>query len=200
MDFVDKSKYMEYMKILNENIKNSVIEADQSDSWATENQERRDCMHEFIEKSIRGGFSMRTTQHAKANNPLSPESFNMVEAITYLMYLDANNLYGWPMSQPLQIGQFRWLTEEEIATRFPTTNFKETVTALNSPADTWYIFEVYLKYPHHLHDEHSDYPLTPENIEITPDMEANFPKDTRKLTPNLNDKPMYRVFQKNPTP
>ena len=39
---------------LNETIKNSVIEAAQSDSWATENQERRDCMHEFIEKIKEG--------------------------------------------------------------------------------------------------------------------------------------------------
>ena len=32
----------------------------------------------------------------------------------YIMYLDANNLYGWAMSQYLPIGSFRWMTEKQI--------------------------------------------------------------------------------------
>ena len=28
----------------------------------------------------------------------------------YLVYLDANNQYGWAMGQPLPTGSFRWLT------------------------------------------------------------------------------------------
>ena len=30
------------------------------------------------------------------------------------MYLDANNLYGWAMSQYLPTGSFKWLTEKQI--------------------------------------------------------------------------------------
>ena len=30
------------------------------------------------------------------------------------MYLDANNLHGWAMSQYLPTGIFKWMTEEEI--------------------------------------------------------------------------------------
>ena len=32
----------------------------------------------------------------------------------YIMYLDADNLYGWAMSQYLPTGGFQWLTEEKI--------------------------------------------------------------------------------------
>ena len=32
----------------------------------------------------------------------------------YIMYLDANNLYGWAMSQYLPTGGFQWMTESQI--------------------------------------------------------------------------------------
>jgi len=32
----------------------------------------------------------------------------------YIMYLDANNLYGWAMSQYLPTGGFRWMKKSEI--------------------------------------------------------------------------------------
>ena len=33
----------------------------------------------------------------------------------YLTYLDANNLYGWAMSQDLPTGGFRWMTKSELS-------------------------------------------------------------------------------------
>ena len=31
----------------------------------------------------------------------------------FIIYLDANNLYGWAMSQPLAIGNFIWMNSTE---------------------------------------------------------------------------------------
>ena len=71
-------------------------------------------MYTFIERSIRGGISQISKRFAKANNPRCKD-FDDLKPLTYLIYLDANNLYGWAMSQMLPTHNFRWLTEEEIS-------------------------------------------------------------------------------------
>ena len=61
-------------------------------------------------------------ERAPVNNPYMGDKFDPNEDTTYLQYLDANNLYGWKMSQPLPTGGFRWADIEpneisELATR-----------------------------------------------------------------------------------
>ena len=62
--------------------------------------------HLFVEKGLRGGVSMVSHRYARANNP-HMEDFNPAEPTTWLQYLDANNLYGWAMSQHLPVSNFR---------------------------------------------------------------------------------------------
>ena len=62
-------------------------------------------MHLFIERGMRGGISMESRRFCKANNP-NLEDYNPEQETSYIMYLDANNLYGWAMSQPLPVGNF----------------------------------------------------------------------------------------------
>ena len=47
----------------------------------------------FIEKEMRGGISYIAHRHAKANNKYK-KNYNEGEDSSYIMYLDANNLYG----------------------------------------------------------------------------------------------------------
>ena len=58
-------------------------------------------MYNFVENSIRGGISMISTRHAHANNPFFPNTYNANLPKQNLVYLDANNLYGWAMLQSL---------------------------------------------------------------------------------------------------
>ena len=64
-------------------------------------------MHLFIQWGMRGGISMVSKRHAKANNPLV-EGHDPDKPTNYIKYLDANNVYGWAMSLPLPKTGFHW--------------------------------------------------------------------------------------------
>ena len=107
----------------------------------------------FFENAIRGGVSMISNRYGKANNKYMKE-YNKSKPTKYLTYLDANNLYGWAMSQPLPINNFEWMNKKEL--KELDTNKFETNQEIG------YMLEVDLEYPHELHDLHNDYPLAPE--------------------------------------
>ena len=63
----------------------------------------------MFERGITGGITQSINRWAKANNPYMGSEFDPDEKTNYLQYLDANNLYGWAMSQPLPIRGFCWV-------------------------------------------------------------------------------------------
>ena len=156
-------------------------------------------MHLFIEAGIRGGVSQISHRHARANNKYMKANYIPDEPSKYLVYLDANNLYGWAMQVYLPIGDFSWLSDDEI----------RTLDILNVPDEgpEGYILEVDLDYPQDLHQLHNEYPLAPEHVAITPAMlspyarrlhgEGTLPTSVPKLVPNLNNKRNYIIHYRN---
>ena len=66
----------------------------------------------MFEHRIRGGITQAVHRYAMANNPYIPymgDRYNPNADTTYLQYLDADNLYGWVISQPLPTGRLRWV-------------------------------------------------------------------------------------------
>ena len=156
-------------------------------------------MFQFIEKGLRGGISYIANRYGKANNKYMKD-YDEKSPSKYLMYLDANNLYGWAMSQYLPTGGFRWLTEKQI------NNIDLAKYHDNSRKGL--ILEVDLEYPQKLHDLHNDYPLGPEKIKVTNDMLADYSKKiarkykistglVHKLIPTLKNKQKYVLHYRN---
>ena len=108
----------------------------------------------MFEKGIRGGMSHISKRYAEANNKYM-ENCNKTKPSTYIQYLDANNLYGWAMSQKRPTHGFKWM-DIDIPSVLKLLEKKDTKIG--------YIFEVDLEYPESLWEEHNDYPLAPERI------------------------------------
>ena len=156
-------------------------------------------MFQFIEKGMRGGISYISNRFGKANNKYMKE-YNEKAPSKYLMYLDANNLYGWAMSQYLPTGNFKWMTKKKIS-KLDLAKYKE-----NSKKGL--IQEVDLEYPKELHDLHNDYPLGPEKVKVTENMLSEYCKKiaakynistglVSKLIPTLKNKEKYVLHYRN---
>ena len=157
-------------------------------------------MFRTIDPGIRGGVSMITHRHAQANNPYM-STYNPAIPKSYIIYLDANNLYGWAMSMPMPLDGFVWLQPHEYV-HIDWQNQRE-----DQP--TGYFIECDLDYPPEVHDLHDEYPLAPERINVQVEMlsEAQFdlfahyriPRagSNIKLVPNLLPKHNYLVHYLN---
>ena len=138
-------------------------------------------MYRMIQPNIRGGICYASCRYARSNNIYMGAMYRPDEPESFIMYIDATNLYGWAMSQKLPFSDFEWLSDAQLReaeaaltnddwlqtvqfldskARF-TLEFERIVNAdgpLNPPAqtnlkpNTAYIVEVDLEYPANIHD------------------------------------------------
>ena len=112
----------------------------------------------IVEEGIRGGICYSIHGHAKANNKYM-KNYDENEESSYIQYLDANNLYGWAMSQKLPINNFKWVKDTSKINEEFIKNYYEN-------SNKGYILEVDVKYPKKLHDSHSDLLVLPRRIKL----------------------------------
>ena len=112
------------------------------------------------ERGIRDGITQSVHRWAAANNPYMGSEYDKSKPTKYLQYLDANNLYGWAMSQPLLTGGFRWVEFDE------SKDLKMIIDELSKQKDHGYLLEVDVAYPKELHDYHNDLPFMCAKMKI----------------------------------
>ena len=174
------------------------------DACLKETGQELQLLHDYdmlmmFEKGIRGGISHISKRYAEANNKYMKD-YDPDEPSTYIQYLDANNLYGWAISQSLPTHGFKWMKNLTIDTLMSIldkancsmTDPKEQGGFGGRHSPRGYIFEVDLEYPPDLWTAHNDYPLAPEKMIVN-----GVEKLICHFKPRKNDVVHYRNLRQN---
>ena len=112
----------------------------------------------MVEKGTRVGICQAIHRYATANNKYM-KNYDKNITSSYPAYLDANNLYGWVMSQKLAINGFEWVED--------LSQFKEDfIKNYDENSDKGYFLEVDVEYPKKLLNLHRDLTFLPERKKI----------------------------------
>ena len=159
----------------------------------------------FLMDAIRGGICVVNKKHVTSDNIYTrkvhdecsdkkvKKKLKSNDLDKYILYLDANNLYGHSMSKPLPYKHFKWSSD---------------LTLDHNKLQTG-IYEVDIEIPKELHDKFKDYPLAPEIKNISENMLSEYQKylndklnikyneKDKKLILDLLPKKNYKVYYKN---
>ena len=149
---------------------------------------------QILQKGVRGGVSDIYNRHSKANNKYL-KSYDPKQESKHIIYLDANNLYGYGMSKFLPKSGFKWIDPKNL-NKYTSNSSKGCV------------LEVDLEYPKELLELHNDYPLAPDKIEIEREMLSDYQVkiadvynisigNVKKLVPIFFDKERYVIHYEN---
>ena len=135
----------------------------------------------LLENIIRGGISS-----------VMGDRYVQSDKNKKFLYVDANNLYGHSMSQPLPFDELKF------------DNNVKLEDVLNTPDDSniGYFIEVDLSYPINIKEKTKNFPFAPVNKKINPDKFSDYMKEikpdtyiqTKKLICDWSDKKNYWVL------
>lgn len=112
-------------------------------------------MHHLVKTNIRGGISVISAANARANNPLCPD-YDPSKPTSWILYLDANQLYGSVMKWQLPLADYKWVSPPDNLAGAPDPDaIAEFIK--NGPQNRFYLVDTHC--PEELHDYFNDYPL-----------------------------------------
>ena len=112
----------------------------------------------MIEEGIRGGICQVSHRFSKTNNKYMKD-FDENKGSAYIHYFDANNLYGWAMSQSLPVSSFKWVKSKSKFTTDLILNYDED-------SDVEYLLEATIRYSEKLHGKHKDLTHLPQKEKV----------------------------------
>ena len=128
------------------------------------------------EKGIRGDICNKVHSYAEANNKYM-KNYDRNKESSFLMYVDANNLYDWAMSKKLPVDGFKWVDDLSIFT-------EDFIKSYDEEGDVGYLLVADIEYPKTLHMLHSDLPFLPDRIKVN---------KVKKFVCNVTDKENYSI-------
>ena len=111
----------------------------------------------MVEEGIRRGATQASHGYAKANNKYM-KNYDKNEESSFLMYLDANNLYGCPMTEKIPVGNL-------ILVKNASKIDEKFIKNYDKNDNIGHFLKVDIEYPEQLHDLHIDLPFSPEKNE-----------------------------------
>ena len=170
-------------------------------SWATfvKRMESHDCRPElfkegemdkvcFFRRAIRGGCSGIMLRHCRPNNKYT-EGFDPSKPHSYCLYYDANNLYGWSMSQYLPEKNFQWVREElyKDIEDDPEAfiEWLEDRYGDDKRKGCYVMCDIHA--PPEIHDKTAYYPLAPESGNITEEFLSEYQKEMHRNAGSKHD-------------
>ena len=121
-----------------------------------------------------------SVRYARANNKLMGSLYDPRQPTSYIIEVDANNLYGWAMSQEIPDGNCEWLSEDECRDMGLLLNYEDGRIAIfdtglfdhreNEKDKKSVILEMDLEYQPELHERDDDQLLAPEVMTIEPEI------------------------------
>lgn len=162
----------------------------------------------FIARAIRGGCSDSMLRYSHVNNPFMEGQYDPNKPNKYLVYLDANNLYGWSMSQDLPYGDFQW-EQQYIIDKYNNEpeNFLDYFDILGNGLGAYIMCD--LEFPPDTHDKFNWYPLAPVSGYVPEEWISEFSRimhqcaetkhdsKSRLLLQTLTKREKYVVYYKN---
>ena len=154
-----------------------------------------DDMYMFFEKNMRGGVFYISNRYSKASNK-HLKSYDPNQEFKHIIYLVANDLYGFAISQFLPTDGFKWIDPKE----FDMNKY----TKISSKGC---VLKVDLEYPKK-REVHNKYSLAPNKKEITKEMLSSYQLkfvysdnipigSVKNLVPNVFDKEKYVFHYEN---
>ena len=153
-------------------------------------------MYKLFKKGTEGGVSYISNRYSKTNNTYL-KYYDPKQESKHIIYLDANNFYGYAMSKVFPTSGFKWIDPKEFDLNKYTSNISKGC-----------VLKVDLEYPKELRELHSHYPLAPNKIEIIREALSdyqlkmtdhyNIPIGTvKKLAPNFFNNKKYVIHYEN---